>query len=77
MSEITDLIKEIKKIKSGRTVWSSKTVQVGTRALRSEWTVEMAYDIAKFSSIDAESELRELLKKELGNDGKIGKKIIK
>ena len=68
MSEITDLIKEIKKIKSGRTVWSSKTVQAGTKSLRSEWTVEMAYDIDKFSSIDAESELRELLKKELGND---------
>jgi hypothetical protein len=68
MSEIRDLIKEIKKIKRGKTVWSSKTIKAETRQLRTTWTTEMAYDIAKFSSIDAESELRELLKKELGND---------
>ena len=68
MNEIRDLIKEIKKIKSGKTIWSSKTVQVGTRKLRAEWTTEMANDIAKFSSIDAEEELKALLLKELGND---------
>ena len=68
MSEIRDLIKEIKKIKRSKTVWSSKTIKAETRQLRTTWTTEMAYDIAKFSSIDAESELRELLKKELGND---------
>jgi len=71
-NDISDLIKEIKKIKRGRTVWSSnwssKTVQAETRALRSEWTTEMANDIAKFSSIDAEEELKALLLKELGND---------
>ena len=68
MSEIRDLIKEIKRIKRGKTVWSSKTVQAGTRKLRAEWTTEMANDIAKFSSIDAEEELKALLLKELGND---------
>ena len=67
-NDIRDLIKEIKKIKRGRTIWSSKTVQAGTRKLRSEWTTEMANDIAKFSSIDAEEELKALLLKELGND---------
>ena len=67
-NDIRDLIKEIKKIKRGKTVWSSKTVQAGTRKLRSEWTTEMANDIAKFSSIDAEEELKALLLKELGND---------
>jgi hypothetical protein len=68
MSEIRDLIKEIKKLKRERYLWSSKTIKAETRKLRSEWTTEMANDIAKFSSIDAESELRELLKKELGNE---------
>ena len=67
-NDISDLIKEIKKIKKGKTIWSSKTVQAGTRKLRSEWTTEMANDIAKFSSIDAEEELKSLLLKELGND---------
>jgi len=67
-NDIRDLIKEIKKIKKGKTIWSSKTVQAGTRKLRSEWTTEMANDIAKFSSIDAEEELKALLLKELGND---------
>ena len=67
-NDISDLIKEIKKIKRGRTIWSSKTVKAETRKLRSEWTTEMANDIAKFSSIDAEEELKALLLKELGND---------
>ena len=31
MSEVKDLIKEIKRIKSGRTVWSSKTIKVDER----------------------------------------------
>jgi hypothetical protein len=70
MSEIKDLIKEIKKIKSGRTVWSSKTVQAETREIRSEWTTEMSYDIAQYSGIDSsiEEELINTLLKELGND---------
>jgi len=68
MSEIRDLIKEIKRIKRGKTVWSSKTVKAETRQLRTTWTTEMANDIAKFSSIDAEEELKALLLKELGND---------
>jgi hypothetical protein len=67
-NDIRDLIKEIKKIKKGKTVWSSKTVQAGTRELRATWGTEMANDIAKFSSIDAEEELKSLLLKELGND---------
>ena len=67
-NDISDLIKEIKKIKRGKTVLSSKTIQAGTRKLRAEWTTEMANDIAKFSSIDAEEELKSLLLKELGND---------
>lgn len=67
-NDISDLIKEIKKIKRGKTVWSSKIVQAGTRKLRATWTTEMANDIAKFSSIDAEEELKSLLLKELGND---------
>ena len=62
-NDISDLIKEIKKIKKGKTILSSKTVQAGTRKLRSEWTTEMANDIAKFSSIDAEEELKALIKR--------------
>jgi hypothetical protein len=70
MSEIKDLIKEIKKIKRGKTVWSSKTVQTETREIRSEWTTEMSYDIAQYSGIDSsiEEELINTLLKELGND---------
>ena len=69
-NDISDLIKEIKKIKRGKTVWSSKTVQAGTRKLRSEWTTEMAYDISQYSGIDSsiEEELVKTLLKELGND---------
>ena len=65
-----NLIKEIKKIKRGKTVWSSKTVQTETREIRSEWTTEMSYDIAQYSGIDSsiEEELINTLLKELGND---------
>ena len=69
-NDISDLIKEIKKIKKGKTILSSKTVQAGTRKLRSEWTTEMAYDISQYSGIDSsiEEELVKTLLKELGND---------
>ena len=68
MSEIKDLIKEIKKIKSGRTVWSSKTIKAETRKLRSEWTRDMSYDLSQYSGIDSsiEEELINTLLKELG-----------
>jgi hypothetical protein len=66
MSEIKDLIKEIKKIKRGRTVWSSKTVQAQTRALRSEWTPEMTHDLSQYSGID--SSIEDALIKEIYNN---------
>ena len=66
MSEIQDLIKEIKKIKRGKTVWSSKTVKAETRKLRSEWTTEMAYDISQYHGID--SSIEEQLIKEIYNN---------
>ena len=69
-NDISDLIKEIKKIKRGKTIWSSKTVKAETRKLRSEWTTEMANDISQYSGIDSsiEEELINTLLKELGND---------
>ena len=66
MSEIQDLIKEIKKIKKGKTVWSSKTVHAGTKSLRSEWTVEMSYDLSQYSGID--SSIEDALIKEIYNN---------
>ena len=73
MNEISDLIKEIKKIKRGKTVWSSKTVHVlngsrlaQTRALRSEWTTEMTYDLSQYSGID--SSIEDVLIKEIYNN---------
>ena len=65
-NDISDLIKEIKKIKRGKTIWSSKTVKAETRKLRSEWTTEMAYDIAQYSGID--SSIEEQLIKEIYNN---------
>ena len=65
-NDISDLIKEIKKIKRGKTVLSSKTVQAGTRKLRSEWTTEMANDISQYSGID--SSIEEQLIKEIYNN---------
>ena len=72
-NDISDLIKEIKKIKRGKTIWSSKTVKAETRKLRSEWTTEMANDISQYSGIDSsiEEELINTLLKELGNDSNI------
>ena len=65
-NDISDLIKEIKKIKRGKTVWSSKTVKAETRKLRSEWTTEMANDISQYSGID--SSIEEQLIKEIYNN---------
>ena len=65
-NDIRDLIKEIKKIKKGKTVWSSKTVQAQTRALRSEWTPEMTYDLSQYSGID--SSIEDALIKEIYNN---------
>jgi hypothetical protein len=65
-NDIRDLIKEIKKIKKGKTVWSSKTVQVQTRKLRSEWTPEMSYDLSQYSGID--SSIEDALIKEIYNN---------
>ena len=65
-NDISDLIKEIKKIKKGKTILSSKTAQAGTRKLRSEWTTEMAYDISQYSGID--SSIEEQLIKEIYNN---------
>lgn len=65
-NDIRDLIKEIKKIKRGKTVWSSKTVQVETRKLRSEWTPEMSYDLSQYSGID--SSIEDALIKEIYNN---------
>ncbi len=67
-SSIKDLIKEIKKIKRGKTVWSSKTVQVETRKLRLKWTSEMAQEISQYSGIDLDSSILEVLMKELKDD---------
>ena len=57
MEDIRDLVKQIKEAKKGIR-WSSKTIKDETRQLRATWTTEMANDIAKFSSIDAEEELK-------------------
>ena len=57
MEDIRDLVKQIKEAKKGIR-WSSKTIKAETRQLRATWTTEMANDIAKFSSIDAEEELK-------------------
>jgi len=65
-NNIRDLIKEIKRIKKGKTVWSSKTVQVQTRKLRSEWTPEMSYDLSQHSGID--SSIEDALIKEIYNN---------
>ena len=65
-NDISDLIKEIKKIKRGKTILSSKTVKAETRKLRSEWTTEMAYDISQYSGID--SSIEEQLIKEIYNN---------
>ena len=67
-SSIKDLIKEIKKTKRGKTVWSSKTVQVETRKLRLKWTSEMAQEISQYSGIDLDSSILEVLMKELKDD---------
>lgn len=66
MEDIRDLVKQIKEAKKKGIRWSSKTIKAETRQLRATWTTEMAYDIEKFSSIDAEEELKALLLKELG-----------
>ena len=65
-NDISYLIKEIKKIKKGKTILSSKTVQAGTRKLRSEWTTEMANDISQYHGID--SSIEEQLIKEIYNN---------
>lgn len=63
LTEIRDLINEIKEVKSKGI--RSKTIKTGVRKIRAKWTTEMAHDIERFSSIDAEEELKALLK-ELG-----------
>ena len=55
-SNIKDLIKEIKRLKNSKTVWSTRTVQSKTRKLKTEWTTEMAYDISQYSGIDSSIE---------------------
>lgn len=50
MSEIRDLIVEIKKIKASKTVCTCKTVKAETRKLGSELTTEMDNDIAKYGN---------------------------
>ena len=69
MEEIKDLIKQIRNAKK-RIIWSSKTVQVETRALKCEWTREMIENVSRYSGIDSsiEEELVNTLLKELGND---------
>ena len=67
-SNIKDLIKEIKRLKKSRTVWSSRTVQVKTRKLKTEWTTEMAYDISQYHGIDTDGAILEVLMKELKDD---------
>ena len=65
-SNIKDLIKEIKRLKNSKTVWSTITVQSKTRKLKTEWTTEMAYDISQYSGID--SSIEEQLIKEIYNN---------
>ena len=65
-SNIKDLIKEIKRLKNSKTVWSTRTVQAKTRKLKTEWTPEMAYDISQYSGID--SSIEEQLIKEIYNN---------
>jgi len=65
-NDISDLIKDIKKIKRGKTVWSSKTVQVETRKLRSKWTTEMSCELSQYSGID--SAIEDSLIKEIYNN---------
>ena len=69
MEEIRDLVKQIREAKS-RVRWTSKTINVETRKLRSEWTRDMSYDLSQYSGIDSsiEEELINTLLKELGND---------
>jgi len=66
-SNIKDLIKEIKRLKNSKTVWSTRTVQAKTRKLKTECTTEMAYDISQYSGIDSsiEEQLINTLLKEL------------
>ena len=73
LTEIRDLINQIKEAKKKGIRWSSKTIKAGTRQLRATWTTEMAYDIAQYSGIDSsiEEELINTLLKELGNDSNI------
>jgi hypothetical protein len=65
MENIKDLIKKIREAKGSKTVWSSKTVQAETRSLKTKWTVEMAYDLSKYSGID--SSIEDSLIKEINN----------
>lgn len=65
-SNIKDLIKEIKRLKNSKTVWSTITVQSKTRKLKTEWTTEMDYDISQYSGID--SSIEEQLIKEIYNN---------
>ena len=67
LTEIRDLINQIKEAKKKSIRWSSKTIKAGTRQLRSKWTTEMANDISQYSGIDksVEEELINTLLKEL------------
>jgi hypothetical protein len=67
-SNIKDLIKEIKRLKNSKTVWSTRTVQAKTRKLKTEWATEMAYDISQYHGIDLDSSILEVLMKELKDD---------
>jgi hypothetical protein len=47
-SSIKDLIKEIKRLKNSKTVWSSKSITAKTRKVRTKWTSEMAQEISQY-----------------------------
>ena len=51
MIEVRELVKKVKEAKNKK-LWKSISVQAMTRALRTEWTAEMANDISSFSGID-------------------------
>jgi hypothetical protein len=68
-NDIRDLVKDIRKAKS-RNIFTSRSIKVKTRKLKTEWTTEMAYDISQYSGIDSsiEESIMNSLLKELGND---------
>lgn len=55
-----DVIKKIKRLRSSPKIHSHH-VQVGTQAIKCEWTREMVNEISSMQGIDASSELESLL----------------